>query len=100
MTKNTKIIITLGILVALIPFLGFSGVVKDTFFVLAGITIAVLTYVTNKLLIAKDAKEEIVEEEHAPTFEENKEEFIEQENKKDEHVKEKELEETTEQKQQ
>jgi len=77
MTKNTKIIITLGTLTAIVPFLGFPGIVKDIFFVLAGIVIAVLTYITNKFLTIKNHKKEMTEEEHAPTFEENKEEFVE-----------------------
>ena len=81
MDKNTKIIITLSILIALFPFLGFPGVAEDTFFVLAGIIIAVLTYITNKFSTIKDANDEVVEEEHAPTFEENKDEFVEEETK-------------------
>lgn len=44
MNKRTTII-TLGILVALMPFLGFPGTAKTIFFVLAGIAIALIAYV-------------------------------------------------------
>jgi len=86
MTKNTKIIITLGVLTVIMPFLGFPGGVRDTFFVFAGIIIAVLTYITNKFSTIENTKKE-TEEDHAPTFEENKEEFIEQKKEKDEQSK-------------
>jgi len=43
--NQRSIIITLGILVALFPFLGFPGGVKTTFFVLAGLAIVVSEYI-------------------------------------------------------
>lgn len=38
-------IIVLGILVAIMPFLGFPGLLKDTFFFIAGVVIALGEYV-------------------------------------------------------
>ncbi len=40
-------IIGLGILVALMPFLGFPLIVKDIFFVIIGLTVAVIAYFSN-----------------------------------------------------
>ncbi len=40
-------IIGLGILVALMPFLGFPPVVKDVFFVVIGLAVAVIAYFSN-----------------------------------------------------
>lgn len=39
-----NIILTLGILTALMPFLGFPGTVEDIFFVVAGSIIALAVY--------------------------------------------------------
>ncbi len=43
MSKRTTII-TLGIFVALMPFLGFPGVAKTIFFVIVGLTLVVIGY--------------------------------------------------------
>jgi len=43
MSKRTTVI-TLGIFVAIMPFLGFPGVVRTFFFVLAGLIIAAIGY--------------------------------------------------------
>ena len=40
-------IIGLGILVAIMPFLGFPLVVKDVFFVIIGLAVAVIAYFSN-----------------------------------------------------
>ena len=40
-------IIGLGILVALMPFLGFPLIVKDIFFVIIGLAVAVIAYFSN-----------------------------------------------------
>lgn len=40
-------IIGLGILVALMPFLGFPLIVKDVFFVIIGLAVAVIAYFSN-----------------------------------------------------
>lgn len=40
-------IIGLGILVALMPFLGFPLIVKDVFFVIIGLSVAVIAYFSN-----------------------------------------------------
>jgi len=39
-----NIIVTFGILIVLMPFLGFPGIVEDVFFVVAGLCIALVTY--------------------------------------------------------
>ncbi|MBI5816850.1 MAG: hypothetical protein HZB09_00275 [Candidatus Yonathbacteria bacterium] len=46
MSKNSAII-GLGILIALMPFLGFPLIVKDIFFVIIGLVIAVIAYFSN-----------------------------------------------------
>lgn len=46
MSKHSTII-GLGILVALMPFLGFPLIVKDIFFVIIGLTVAVIAYFSN-----------------------------------------------------
>jgi hypothetical protein len=43
--NKKSIIITLGVLIALMPLFGFPGGVKDVFFILAGLTIALLEIV-------------------------------------------------------
>jgi len=43
MSKRTTII-TLGIFVALVPFLGFPGAVETIFFVIAGLVFVVIGY--------------------------------------------------------
>lgn len=42
--QKRKIIITLGILITLMPFLGFPGAVEDVFFVVAGLGVALAVY--------------------------------------------------------
>lgn len=42
-----SIIIGLGILIALMPFLGFPPIVKDIFFVIMGLAVAVIAYFSN-----------------------------------------------------
>ena len=39
-----NIIVTLGILIALVPFLGFPGMVENIFFVFAGLGVAIAAY--------------------------------------------------------
>ena len=48
MTRATKIIIGLAIFVAIIPLLGFPGVVKDGLTVIMGLAIAAITYWAEK----------------------------------------------------
>lgn len=43
MSKRTTII-TLGIFVALMPFLGFPGAVETVFFIIAGLVLATIGY--------------------------------------------------------
>ena len=43
MSKRTTII-TLGIFVAIVPFLGFPGTAKTIFFVIAGLAFAIIGY--------------------------------------------------------
>ncbi len=41
-------IITLGVLIAIIPFTGFPGDVKTAFFVFAGLAIAIASYISKE----------------------------------------------------
>jgi hypothetical protein len=46
MPKHSTII-GLGILIALMPFLGFPPIVKDIFYVIAGLVVAIIAYFSN-----------------------------------------------------
>lgn len=48
MTRASKIIIGLAVFTAVIPLLGFPGVVKDAFTIIAGLAIAAITYWADK----------------------------------------------------
>jgi len=43
--RNT--IVTLGILTALVPFLGFPGAIENIFFVFVGLSVATIAYYDN-----------------------------------------------------
>ncbi len=78
MDSKIKIIITLGILIAIFPFFeGFPVFIENTFFVLAGLTIAILSYFVYRFsLFDKNTKSVKADEGCASTFSENKEDFI------------------------
>lgn len=61
---NRLTIITLGLLVALMPFLGFPGVVETIFYAIAGLLIASMAYV---LKVSKAPEDEV---EASPIIEE------------------------------
>ena len=54
--SKKNIIVVLGLLIAVMPFLGFPGVLKEAFFLFAGIAVSLLGYFFNDRLLAEDAE--------------------------------------------
>jgi len=76
MIKKSKIIITLGLLTAVMPFLGFPGMVRNTIIVIFGliVTIAGFVYlIEERHVMKKDSKKE--DQKKPETFVDNSGQF-------------------------